>query len=233
MSRDSCQARLLGAALDAAHPDYFAGVERGLLERARRSPVGRRMLLRQLLAWSRSLLADLSSLDDETIEEHPWVLWDAVKLHDTAADLGAIALVPGLRTCVDRASVLRLRGAIGSTRLAMAITCRHDEQVPDAVAALARRAVAHALGSADAIAALVARNGYRELAGYADHVHPAIGERVRLAFRPSWRADPRGTWLPRAAVARFFAGQPGEDVQQDAMPSCDEAPSLQAGEIAA
>lgn len=231
MSRDSCQARLLGAALDGAHPDYFAGVERGLLVRARRSPIGRRMLLRQLLAWSRSLLADLSSLGEETIAEHPWALWDAMKLHDTAADLGAIALVPGLRTCVDRASVLRLRGAIGSARLAMALTFRHGEQVPDAMSAVARRAVTDAVGDAHAVAALVARNGYRELAGHADRVHPAIGERVRLAFRPSWRADPRGTWLPCAAVARYFAGQTREDAEQVVVPSEDQP--LQAGEIAA
>lgn len=233
MTRDSCQARLLGAALDGAHPDYFAGVERCLLVQARRSPIGRRMLLGQLLAWSRSLLADLSSLREETVAEHPWALWDAAKLHDTAADLGAIALVPGLRTCVDRASVLRLRGAIGSARLAMALTFLHGEQVPDAMNAMARREVTNASGDADAVAALVARNGYRELAGYADRVHPAIGERVRLAFRPSWRADPRGTWLPRAAVARYFSGQPREAAEQVAVPPCSEDQPLQAGEIAA
>lgn len=233
MSRDSCQARLLDAALDGAHPDYFPGVGRNLLAQARRSSVGRRMLLRQLLDRSKSLLVGLSSLCEEMIAEHPWILWDTAKLHDTAADLGAIALVPGLRTCVDRASVLRLRGAIGSARLSMALTFRDGEQAPDTMSAMARRAVADALGDADAVATLVARNGYRELAGYADRIHPAVGERVRMAFRPSWRADPQGTWLPRGAVAGYFSGRSRDGAEQVAIPPCSDGQPLQAGEIAA
>ena len=239
MSREACQARLLGAALDGAHPAYFDGIPRELLMRARHSPVGRRMLLRQLVMRARPLLADLFSLNDEILAAHLWVLWDAVKLHQTAADLGAIALVPGLRACVDRASVLRLRGAIGSERLAMALTFLTGERIPDAVNAMARRVVSEAVRDMDAIAALVARHGYRELAGYAERIHPAVGERVRLAFRPEWHADPRGTWLPAAAVARYFsdhaegkdASQPAARVQDaDARPAQAEE---QSGEIAA
>lgn len=215
MSRDTCQARLLDAALDGAHPGYFHALPRELLTAARDVPVGRRVLLRGL-ARQRPVLAGLITLDDAVLVAHPWVLWNAGQLHGAAADLGAIALVPGLRACVDRPSVMRLRAAIGSERLAMALKFQAGESIPDAVNALARRTVADAIRDADAIAVLVARNGYRELAGYAERIHPAIGERVRLAFRPDWRVDPQGTWLSGTLVSRYFAAHAPADPAQDA-----------------
>lgn len=228
MSHDSCQARLLDAALDGAHPGCFDGLSRELLAAARGVPVGRRMLLRQL-ARRRPVLAGLIALDEASLAAHPWVLWTAEALHGAAADLGAIALVPGLRACVDRPCVMRLRAAIGSERLAMALKFQAGEPVPDAVNALARRTVADAIRDVDAIAVLVARSGYRELAGYAERIHPALGERVRLAFRPDWRAGPQGTWLPEAQVSRYLAARAqGGEARDDAAPAdaadADEPP---------
>lgn len=221
MSRDACHARLLDAALDGAHPGYFDALPRELLGAARGVPVGRRMLLRRLTR-QRPALAGLIALDAATLATHPWVLWDAAQLHGAAADLGAIALVPGLRACVDRPSVMRLRAAIGSERLAMALTFQAGEPIPDAVSALARRTVAGAIRDADAIAVLVARNGYRELAGYAERIHPAIGERVRLAFRPDWRAGPQGIWLSEAQVARYFTARTPAESAPDAVATAEE-----------
>lgn len=236
MSHDSCQARLLDAALDGAHPGYFEGLPRGLLDAARGSPVGRRMLQRRLALRARPLLAGLFALDAAAVDAHPWALWSAEQLHGAAADLGAIALAPGLRACVDRPGVMRLRAAIGSGRLAMALRFQSGERVADAIDALARRMVADAIRDADAIAVLVARNGYRELAGYAEHVHPCVGERVRLAFRPDWRADPQGTWLSEAMVARYFATHARREVAPSDDPADADEPPPQAdaaGEIAA
>lgn len=219
MSHDGSHARLLGAALDGAHPDYFEGIPRDLLTRGRGSPVGRRILLRKLLSRGHPLLVGLFALKDEVIAGHAWVLWDARKLHDAAADLGAIALVPGLRACIERSRVLRLRTAIGSRRLSMALTFDSGMPVPEAVNSMARKALAEVIDDVDAIAALVARSGYRELAGYAARIHPAFGERVRLAFRPDWRDDPAGTWLAMDAVTHYFDIQ----LQQDQRASDDAA----------
>lgn len=238
MTHDGRQSRLLDAALDGAHPGCFAGLPRELLDAARVSPLGRRMLLRWLAPRARPLLAGLFTLDSALLDAHPWVAWSAERLHAAAADLGAIALVPGLRACVDRASVMRLRAAIGCERLAMALKFQAGEPIADAVNAWARRAVADAIRDADAIAVLVARNGYRELAGYAERIHPAVGERVRLAFRPDWRAGPQGTWLPAALVARYFSVHAEGDAAPVAVDEpgvdADEPPATDAaGEIAA
>lgn len=240
MTRDGSQARLLDAALDGAHPGCFDGLPRELLEAARTSALGRRMLLRRLALRARRLLADVFTLDTALLDAHPWAVWNAERLHAAAADLGAIALVPGLRACVDRASVMRLRAAIGCERLTMALKFQAGEPIADAINALARRTVGDAIRDADAIAVLVARNGYRELAGYAEHIHPALGERVRLAFRPEWRADPQGTWLPEALVARYFTAHtqgdaaPATSAEVEPDADADEPPAADmAGEIAA
>lgn len=207
MNVDTDQARLLAAALDGAHAGYFAGLPAVMVEQAKASSVGRRVLLRSLLTRAGSLQTEVFSLPANLLRDRPWVLWDDTRLHTSAADLGAIALAPCLRTRVDRTSVLRLRSALGSTRLSMALAFDSGMSTPKPEWKKASNGLAAALDKVESIAALVARTGFRELLGYAWRLHPAVGERVRLAFNPDWRTTSSGIWLPDEAIGRYFDGR--------------------------
>ena len=217
MNVDDAPSRLLDAALDGAHHGYFGGLPDALLAGGRNSSIGRRMLMRRLLPHAPRVTLDLASVTGELIDAHPWALWNTQRLHDAAADLGALALVPGLRDCVEREKVLMVRAAIGSRRLAMVLQFNAGARVSGSGVARARKALAAALGNAEGVAALVSMRGYRELAGYAARIHPAFGERIRLVFRPEWRNDRADTWLPADVVVRYFAVASPQGVAAEAV----------------
>lgn len=221
MSADAAWNALLRAALDGAHHERFANLPPVLIERARRSRTGRRLLLRYLMPQTPQLFSGAVDFDADLLDRHPWAVWSGEHLRGAAADLGALALSPALRACVDRACVLRLRRAISAARFAFALSFdAWPAQVPEAIEKQARQALAKVIENPAAIAQLVARRGRIELTAYAERFLPAMAERVRLAFPARRRNGFQGkAWLPARAVARYLAAHE----RADSSPSQAEA----------
>ncbi|HEY0178365.1 MAG TPA: hypothetical protein VGC30_01895 [Dokdonella sp.] len=205
MALDARWTELLKTTLDGAHASRFAGATPALVERARSTPLGRRMLALRLEDEA-PLLFGLSAANDASwIEHHPVALFSGERLRGAAMDLGALAFSPALRARVERSEVLRLREAIGAARLSFALAADPwHGAAPDSVRHVAGAGLARVIDNADAIAELLRQRGRVELYAHATSLHALLGERVRLAFPPPPSGERRDAWLPAEAVARYL-----------------------------
>jgi len=204
---DATWTALLRSTLDGAHVERFGDAPQMLVERARASALGRRMLARRLQNESPPLFAIESSSECSSwVARHPWALFSGERLRGTALDLGALAFAPALRARVNRNEVLLLRAAIGAARLSFVLsTDPWQGVVPEAVRHCAMTGLARVLDDADALAELVRQRGRIELYAYSALLHPLLGERVKLAFPPLPAGERSDAWLPTTAVAQYLA----------------------------
>ncbi len=164
------------------HPSWLAPLEAPLVIQARNSPVGRRWLANRLSAVCPVLLG----IPLETGTALAQAAWLRAVLHnplERALDLGSLALASTLRTMVTRSAVAQLRTLLGAERYQRILTA--------APRGGSGTAPVDSAGGND-LAEQLARRGAAELAAYATHVHPALGESVRLSFdRAWWRPEPQ------------------------------------------
>jgi hypothetical protein len=205
MAIDANWTALLKSTLDGAHASRFGDAPPALVERARTSPLGRRMLAQRLEQIS-PLLFDLAAANDSGwVEQHPASLFSGERLRGAALDLGALAFSPALRARVERSEVLRLREAIGAARMSFALTTDPWRGViPDGVRHCAMTGLARVIENADAIAELLRQRGRVELFTYAANQHPLLAERIKLAFPPASAGERRDAWLPPETVAQYL-----------------------------
>lgn len=205
MALDARWSALLKSSLDGAHASRFGDVPPVLVERARSTPLGRRMLALRIERAAPSLF-DLGAANESSwIEQHPAALFSGERLRGAALDLGALAFSPALRARVDRSEVLRLREAIGAARVSFALsTDPWRGAVPDGVRHCALTGLARVLDNADAIAELLRQRGRVELITYAANQHPLLAERIKLAFPSSAAGERRDAWLPPETVSQYL-----------------------------
>lgn len=205
MAVDANWAALLKSTLDSAHAGRFSDATPSLIEHARSSPLGRRMLALRLQEEAPLLFRLPAANDSAWIESHPAALFSGERLRGAALDLGALAFSPALRTRVDRSEVLRLREAIGAARLSFALaTDPWRGAIPEAVRHCAMTGLARALDDIDTLAERVRQRGRVELFTYTTSLHALLGERVKLAFPPPSAGERRDAWLPPETVAQYL-----------------------------
>lgn len=205
MAVDPNWTALLKSTLDSAHAGRFGGATPSLVEYARSSSLGRRMLAVRLEAQAPLLFSLHAANDSAWVERHGPSLFSGERLRGAALDLGALAFSPALRARVERTEVLRLRDVVGAARLSFAMTSDPWRgPVPESVRHVANAGLARVIDDPDALAELLRLRGRIELFAYSAQLHALLGERVRLAFPPSPVDDRRDAWLPAEAVAHYL-----------------------------
>jgi hypothetical protein len=180
--------------LQRVHPSWLPAIPPELQLQARQRPLGRRWLANRLSIVSPALFGLPAELGLEAVAELRAAAWLAPVVSqpiERALDLGALALAATVRTLVNRAEVVKLRAALGAQRYSRVLTAAVDPAQP---------AVAFDSNSDD-IAGQFIRCGATELAAYADCLHPAWGESVRLTYERSWWLDAASPNLTPAAAA--------------------------------
>jgi hypothetical protein len=166
-----------------------------LVSEARTQPLGRRWLANHLSTHSPMLFglrtADAIKRLQEAGRSAP-ALGDAL---ESARELGAMAYASVVRTTVRRTHVKSVRAVLGIECYERVLTASLPELPPPDEPLFWGDAIGD-----EAVQVRIFRQGAAELLGYADSVHRAWGESVRLAFdRKTWTNMP-ATVLP-AAVA--------------------------------
>jgi hypothetical protein len=185
--------------LDRVHASWFPRIPPALVLEARAQPLGRRWLANHLSSQSPLLFglrvpegAEAVANLQEVARLAP-MLGDAL---DSALELGAMAYAAIIRTTVRRADVKSMRTVLGVARYERVLTA----VLPELSAPAQPLFSADGAGD-DAVEERLIRQGAAELLHYADRVHRAWGESVRLAFeRRIWMNMPP-TVLPAASVA--------------------------------
>lgn len=102
-------------ALAQAHIGWLAPLDAALVDAARASPIGRRMLARRLSAAAPALFGRPPTVSAENMPASGAAYAEPPD-EETLLELGARALSPWWRTLVARESVQHLRGALGASR---------------------------------------------------------------------------------------------------------------------
>jgi hypothetical protein len=179
--------------LRRVHSSWLPGIPIELLTQARKLTLGRRWLAKRLYTLSPVLFGLPMEMDSESVARLKAAAWLAPLVADPlecALDLGALAMAPTIRTLVNRPEVVKIRGALGPERYARILASQ---------ATPSQSAAAPAGGDLDMVERLI-RCGASEFAGFADSLHPAWGESVRLTYERSWWFDAGSPSLP-AAIA--------------------------------
>jgi hypothetical protein len=198
-------AALRTATLDEADAGWF-GVAPPLVDRARASRLGRRMLARRLASHGAPVLfGTLPRSTPQSIAVSMWALWPSQRLRAIAWDLGAIALGPALRAVVRREAVLRVRSVLGEERYALALA-----SAPNVATAADRehRVLSKSLASDETLGAAVRRLGFGEFLAFARALHPACAERVLVGEAPGSVPETKLAWLDASRVATHLAALP-------------------------
>jgi len=197
---------LRARALDEADAGWFGSLAPIIVERARHSRLGRRILSRRLAAQGAPVLfGTLPRSTPQAIAVSPWAAWPGERIRAIAWDLGAIALAPALRAVVRREAVLRVRAVLGEARYALALaSASHVATGSDRE----HRMLAKSLASDEVLGKAVRRLGFAELVAFARGVHPACAERVLLGEAPGSIPESRLAWLDGARVATHLAALP-------------------------
>jgi hypothetical protein len=199
----------LQAVFAEIHPDWYGQADGDgrestplspeLLQRARDSALGRRMLARWLMRDA-GVGGELLAPRPDGALAAAVVRWPRARLATLLRDVGALAYAPAIRAEVRREPVRLLRRALGNSYLLALDKQVWDGQVPPPVAARLRAALAGTLtGVPDATAlhALLDHQGRCELHVWAAQADPALAEWVLLQ---SPREAPVAEHLPRQQV---------------------------------
>jgi hypothetical protein len=190
---------LQSATLRRVHASWVGGgIPPDLIDAARRRSLGRRWLAQRICTRHPLLFELPARADDEAVAGVHRARWLEPVLQDSqrlALELGALALAPTLRTLVSRSAVVSLRQALGPVRyermLATAAATPGTGRDDD---------LAASAESGGDIVERVTRCGAWELAEYAEHLHPAWGESVRLTFERGWWRDVQARRFSDAAM---------------------------------
>lgn len=174
------------------HPDWYRpadadardadAIDDALLQRARDSALGRRMLARWLM---RDIGGALLAPRPDGAVAAPVVRWPRVRLASLLRDLGALAFAPAIRAEVRREPVRQLRRALGNGYLLALDKQVWGGKVQAPVAAQLRGALGAALGDAsdDApLQALLDHQGRGELHAWAAQGDPSLAEWMQLQY---------------------------------------------------
>jgi hypothetical protein len=170
--------------LDRVHASWFPGVAASLVAGARKQGLGRRWLANRLRAES-PLLFDLPAQQGlgsaVGLREVDWIAALLGEPIECAFELGAMVHAAIVRTTVTRAAVTRLRAALGADRYERVLTA-----TPVELPALSGPPLIVEDETERDVAARLIRCGAGELMRYAEYLHSAWGESIRLTFERGW-----------------------------------------------
>lgn len=196
-------ALLQRAALDGAHAAWFDGLQPSLVEEARRSAAGRRLLARSLAVSAAPVLfGSVPAVLPQVLRNGRWMLLPGATLETLALDIGAFAFAPAIRTRVDRNDVLRLRRVLGARRYTEALA-RHTAATDRADAA--DGALDAVIGCDDRLLDAVRRRGLAEWIAFVAASHPVAVERLRLSAPPGVAVAAVDPWLTDVGVANLVS----------------------------
>ncbi len=202
------------AVLDGLHPAHFGAIPGALLESARHSPTGRRMLARVAMRRADALFAPDQERWEPWRGSEIWLDWPQPRLYAFTRALGAIALGPAMRMTVERDTVLFLRQVLGLEiwREAQQAT-PWQGAAPDAVRQMGSSVLRRCGSDADAFAAALLERGQIEFLGHAERCDEDLAARLALSYA-QLPAAPYGKegWLPPGAVAARLAAEAARDV---------------------
>jgi len=176
--------------LKRVHSSWVPDIPIELLTQARKLPLGRRWLARRLSVVSPVLFGLPAELDSQAVERlkaASWIAPLAAEPMECALELGSLAMAPTLRTLVNRPEVVKIRGALGADRYARILASPLAPSQPPPVVTETGELVERLI-----------RCGAAEFAGWADSLHPAWGESVRLTYDRSWWSE---GWSPSLSAA--------------------------------
>jgi hypothetical protein len=184
-------ASIVAKALDSAHPACWPHYSEGLIQQARKSPIGRRMLAKELASTCAPTLMGRVAQPSLLMSER-WALFDAPTMEKWTFDLGALLFAPLMRVIVARRQLQDLKIAVGEERYAAALNVdlvHFDENWIVAGRAL----LESALKIPDALVGMLHTEGAQELLNQVALIDIALGERVRLSY----------PWLPGSSKPRI------------------------------
>jgi hypothetical protein len=174
------EASLIQSALLSAQSLSWPDFENELVERAKQSAIGRRMLANALAKTAAPHL--FGSLEHLKPNEHAgWMALDEHSLDARILDLGALLFADAIRSTVVRQALQVLRSAIGETRYAMILKADLSD-VDHAWQKRAKTLFNAALNLPTSLEPLLRTEGAQELFNLLEHEHPMLRERVRLLY---------------------------------------------------
>ena len=168
------------------HASWLPGIPVELLKVARKSALGRRWLAKRLAAASPTLFGRPAPPDSGSASGLVSAAWLMPLLRDSlecALDLGSLALASTVRTIIKGSAVVKLRAALGPARYIRVLT---STPAPSQTAKPQAPPATLTDTDENEIVERLIRCGAVELAAYAEHLHPAWGESVRLTFERGW-----------------------------------------------
>lgn len=199
----------LQAVFAEIHPDWYRQADVDgpdttpmspqLLQRARDSALGRRMLARWLMR-DMGVGGELLAPRPDGALAAAVVRWPRARLATLVRDIGALAYAPAIRAEVRREPVRLLRRALGNSYLLALDKQVWDGQVHAPLAAQLRASLAATLvGATDDLGlhALLDQQGRRELHAWAAQTDPALAEWMLLQYA---REAPATVHLPPQQV---------------------------------
>jgi hypothetical protein len=220
------QARAL---LDGLHAGHFGELPDALLESARTSELGRRVLARMALRRVPGLFAPNHERWHAWSASETWMHWPPSRLQSFTRTLGVLSLGPALRVIVERQAVLFVRDVLGldawrQAQQALAWKGNPPEAIRQMGAALLHRCGR----DADALMSAIDERGRIEFVGHAERRDPELATRLSLAFAQSpSRPCSRETWLPLSTVSDLLAAEAATDalLMQAQVGTQEELPS--------
>lgn len=172
-----------------------------LLERARASRTGRRLLAHWLATEAGPLLAPAPGRDPGAVAAK----WPRQVLAPLLRDVGVLACAPAIRGEVGREPVRQLKAVLGNSYLLALDRSVWDGETETATAVLLRQELADALAAGDARAArlhaLFDRHGRAELRAWAERRDPALASWIAV-LHP--REPATAAHLPEKAILRVY-----------------------------
>ena len=199
--------RLVARTVDDVDAAWVGGADAALLERMRASKRGRRLIARHLAQQSAPALMSLRGIDVmPALPDCDWIFESGDTLRSRIADLGTLALAPGLRKLVDRQAVQRLRRLLGPVRYAWLMACDPDidSAITDVRQLKGWRQVDQALPDDRDFADLVERRGLHEIGGALTGAPALLRDRIRLLYPPGARGEAPDAWLPPGRALRLL-----------------------------
>jgi hypothetical protein len=175
---------VLAQALDDAPPFVWPEYSAGLVQQAKTSQLGRRILAQALANGAApALFGGLGHI--KLLQTQRWMAFDRSAMEHWALDLGALLFAPVMRLIVLRKPLIELKTAIGEERYARALQADLS-QFDDAWVRSAKQLLQDALNVSGALVHLLISEGTQELLNQ-------VSERLRL----------QNPWLPRAGKPRL------------------------------
>lgn len=199
--------------LDGLHAGYLGELPEALLEPARTSALGRRLLARAASRRVPGLFAPDQERWCTWDASESWLHWPPSRLQSFTRSLGVLSLAPALRVIVERHAVLFVRDVLGQDAWRQAqLALAWPENPPEAIRQMGA-ALLHRCGrDAGALMAAIDQRGRIEFIGHAERRAPELATRLALAYaQPPARPCSGETWLPLNTVADLLAAEAATD----------------------